>query len=78
MRAVRDGPARVQTLPAFLPGYRADCAESKAEPVADKERANFCDWFSLNQKFRSPTKGEKKAFDTAIQAKKAFEKLFGD
>lgn len=63
---------------SYLPGSRADCAEPKADPVADKELANFCDWFSLDQKFRSRTQGGEKAFNAASQAKKAFENLFGD
>ncbi|MCB1723594.1 MAG: hypothetical protein KDJ39_07855 [Gammaproteobacteria bacterium] len=29
----------------FAPGRPADCREPIAEPVADKQRANFCDYF---------------------------------
>lgn len=60
----------------FLPGGRADCAESQAESVADKELGNFCGWFSLNPRFRAPTAGEKKAQNAAVSAKAAFEGLF--
>jgi hypothetical protein len=63
---------------SYLPGSRADCAEPKAEQVEDKELANFCDWFSLDKRYRSPSPGEKKAFDAANKAKEAFSKLFGD
>jgi hypothetical protein len=43
--------------------------------VADKERANFCDWFSLNQKYRVETAGQKNDIDKAKAAKTAFENL---
>jgi hypothetical protein len=44
--------------------------------VADKERANFCDWFSLNPKYRSGTAGHRKDMDKAVAAKTAFDSLF--
>lgn len=59
-----------------LPGIRADCGESHAEPVGDKERGNFCDWFSLDPRFRSAASGERKARDAAVSARSAFEDLF--
>jgi hypothetical protein len=60
-----------------LAGSRSDCRESKAENVADKERGNFCDWFSLDGKYRTQTAGEGKAKDAAAEARQAFDKLFG-
>jgi hypothetical protein len=63
---------------SYLPGSRADCGEAKAEQVADKERANFCDWFSLDKRFRVSSAGEKKALDAAGKARDEFWKLFGD
>jgi hypothetical protein len=60
----------------FLPGSRGDCAEPKAEPAAEKDRANFCDWFSLDQKFRSQTAGQAGARDKAAAARSAFDDLF--
>ena len=30
-------------------GLQWDCRESIAEPVRDKERANFCDYFRLRE-----------------------------
>jgi predicted RNA-binding Zn-ribbon protein involved in translation (DUF1610 family) len=60
----------------FLSGARGDCSETSAEPVADKERANFCDWFSLNQKYRSETAGQKNDIDKSKAAKTAFDNLF--
>ena len=64
----------------FLPGSRGDCKESSAEPEADKERANFCDWFSLDQKYRAKTAGQKdgKTDDAkaSYDAKASFDNLF--
>ncbi|MDR1565997.1 MAG: hypothetical protein LBS48_01780 [Treponema sp.] len=58
----------------FLAGSPKDCAESQAEVPSDRERANFCDWFSLNPKFRKPS-GEMSR-DSAASAKAAFDNLF--
>jgi hypothetical protein len=44
--------------------------------VADKEQANFCDWFSLNPTYRGGTGGQKKEMDAAKTAKTAFDNLF--
>ncbi|GHU69250.1 hypothetical protein FACS189450_01750 [Spirochaetia bacterium] len=60
----------------YLPGSRGDCGESSAEPPLEKETANFCDWFSLNPKYRSPTAGQKKDRSKAASAKSAFDDLF--
>ena len=62
---------------SYLPGIRGDCRESQAEPVADKERGNFCDWFALDGKYRGKTAGDGKAKDAAAEARRAFDKLFG-
>jgi hypothetical protein len=43
---------------------------------SDRERGNFCDWFSLNPKFRETTAGEKGAVNKAAAAKTAFDDLF--
>ena len=61
----------------FLSGAKGDCSEAKAEPVADKERANFCDWFSLDAKYRGKTAGHAKDMEKANSAKAAFDNLFG-
>jgi hypothetical protein len=42
----------------------------------DKERANFCDWFSLNDKNR-PGDGQYKEREKAESARAAFDNLFG-
>ncbi|MDR3123608.1 MAG: hypothetical protein LBU16_07525 [Treponema sp.] len=58
----------------FLGG--GDCSEARAEPPQDKERANFCDWFSLNVRFREASVGEKGARAKAVSARSAFDNLF--
>ncbi|MCL2765050.1 MAG: hypothetical protein FWD40_07220 [Treponema sp.] len=55
----------------FLPGSRGDCREPGAEMQPDKERANFCDWFSLAQSQEQSKEKEK-----ADAAKEAFNNLF--
>jgi len=63
----------------YRSGARGDCAETSAEPVADKERANFCDWFSVNPAFRKvmDKAGAAKAVaDKSAAAKTAFDNLF--
>jgi hypothetical protein len=44
--------------------------------VADKERGNFCDWFSLDPKFLRATAGEPNARGAASSARSAFDDLF--
>ena len=60
----------------FIPQSGGSCSESGTESQTDRERGNFCDWFGLNPKFKSPTQGEKNAQDKAAVARKAFEDLF--
>ena len=61
--------------------YRpSGCAESVSDKPADTDRANFCDWFSLNPRFRDATAGERKSMqsskDASASAKSAFNDLF--
>jgi len=61
----------------YLPGTRGDCRETGAEPQSDKDRANFCDWFSLDAKYRVQSEGQKadnKKSDGASRT--AFDNLF--
>lgn len=60
----------------YLPGSWGDCSESSAEPPAEKDRANFCDWFSLDPKYREATAGQRGDRDKVQAAKTAFEDLF--
>ena len=59
----------------YLPKERG-CAESQGENPAEKERANFCDWFGLNPVYREKSAGQKNARDAAGAAKTAFDNLF--
>ncbi|MDR1072676.1 MAG: hypothetical protein LBL45_03235 [Treponema sp.] len=58
----------------FLPKSH-ECAESGVENVSDKERANFCDWFALDPKFRSASAASSAASDSTT-ARVAFDNLF--
>jgi hypothetical protein len=63
----------------YLPGARGSCSEPNAGEENDPERSNFCDWFSLNPKFRSQSAGQKSRADigdAAGKAKSAFDSLF--
>jgi len=60
----------------FLPGARGDCRETSAEKQMDKERGNFCDWFSLDAKFRSASEGQTKEREKAASSRAAFDNLF--
>jgi hypothetical protein len=60
----------------FLPGAGGGCRESNTEPQADKERANFCDWFSLDEKFKVKSAGQKSDIDKAASSRAAFDNLF--
>jgi len=52
------------------------CREANAEPQSDKERANFCDWFSLDEKYRNKTGGQQKEKEMADTSRAAFDNLF--
>ncbi|MDR3200331.1 MAG: hypothetical protein LBT68_02625 [Spirochaetales bacterium] len=60
----------------YSPGANWDCHETIPEAVRDKERANFCDYFSpadsLTQKIQSSSNTVK-----AKNARSDFDKLFG-
>jgi len=62
----------------YRSGARGDCSETSAEPVSEKERANFCDWFSLDPKYRNETPGQKKEMEKAKAARDAFDSLFSN
>jgi hypothetical protein len=59
----------------YSPGNHWDCRETIGEAVRDKERANFCDWFSpapsASQKISSTPQAK------AQNARSDFNKLFG-
>lgn len=60
----------------YEPGAHYDCHETIEELVSDKEKANFCDFFTLD-----PAAGPKSANNgasAADKARSAFNSLFGD
>jgi len=59
----------------YAPAERGDCRETSAEKQPDKERSNFCDWFSLDAKFRISGESGKEQ-KKAEAAKTALENLF--
>jgi hypothetical protein len=59
-----------------LGSEHGDCRETSAEKQTDKERSNFCDWFSLDAKFRSQTPGQTKDREKASSSRAALEDLF--
>ncbi len=60
----------------YSPGAHWDCAESVDEPVNEKDRANFCTFFT----FRSGPHGGKPpgAEGKGQETKRKLDKLFGD
>jgi len=56
----------------FMPGFANDCREPVSEPVLDKDRANFCDWFrpALSAASNKKEEGEK--------LRQTLRSLFGD
>ncbi len=58
------------------PGSKWDCRETIDSPVIDKEKRNFCDWFSLDPKALAGGLGDRKAQKAEAGAKKAFDSLF--
>ena len=57
-------------------GCAESAAGSKGEIPLEPDRANFCDWFSLNPLFRNVTAGEKKAKNLSDSARSKFDDLF--
>ena len=61
----------------YSPGAHWDCVESIDEPVAEKDRANFCSYFSFRD---SPiqSKGSAQSPDAKEKARRKLDQLFGD
>ena len=61
----------------YSPGAHWDCSESIDEMVRDKDRANFCTFFSFRQS--APGSGSKSAAPSDQgQAKRKLDQLFGN
>jgi len=61
----------------YKPGSRGDCTETVDLTPPEKDRANFCDWFSLNPAFRKESTGESSARKASSAARSSFDSLFG-
>jgi len=60
----------------YSPGAHWDCSESVDEPVHDKDRANFCTFFTVRN---APARtGAAAKPDESQTAKRKIDKLFGD
>jgi hypothetical protein len=59
----------------FDPGRSNQCTESQADYVADKNRANFCDYFQPNNRV-ALVKKSSTAPSAQDDVKKAFDALF--
>lgn len=61
----------------YSPGAHWDCSETIDEPVRDKDRANFCTFFSFRE---SPlhSAGQDQSADARQKAKRKLDQLFGD
>jgi hypothetical protein len=57
----------------YRPGAHWDCLETIADPVAEKDRSNFCDYFHFRRS--SETKPGPKVEEAA---RDTFKKLFGE
>jgi hypothetical protein len=61
------------------PGAHWDCAESVDEMVRDKDRGNFCTFFSFRSTGAAKDgNGKPDGQAQATQAKRKLDKLFGD
>ena len=49
-------------------GKAKQCREPMAEPVMDKTRANFCEWFQAGRSHASPNTGSGKSSHDALNA----------
>ena len=58
----------------YEPSAHWECRESIAEPVREKDRANFCDFFAL----RAGAAGGTATGSGSAQARDSLRKLFGD
>lgn len=58
----------------YLKGAHYDCRENVDELVKDKDRPNFCDWFSLDE--NACAKNEQAKKESSAKAQELFDKFF--
>lgn len=59
------------------PGARWDCVETIEQPVADKGRRNYCEWFETAPDLQQANAGASKERSAAEKARRDLDKLFG-
>jgi hypothetical protein len=59
----------------YSPGAHWDCAESVDEQVKDKDRANFCTFFSFNPERKG---GASDGTDAKQRSRRRLDQLFGN
>ena len=63
----------------YSPGSHWDCRETIREPVKDKEKANFCDFFIFSASSASLSDQDDGSADQKKEkARSNFDKLFGN
>ncbi len=60
----------------YKPGAHYDCSETVEYPVIDKDKANFCEWFSIDVNFAQKPDKHGASKTSPETAKAAFDKLF--
>lgn len=60
---------------SYDPRVAQQCRERRAEPVEEKDRANYCEWFEFARRVYVPGAG---ANSREQAAREQFKKLFGD
>ena len=73
LRGLRQGPALLSQLRHFDERYNNQCTETDAEPVTDKTRRNFCEYFYFS---RAAFVGASAGSDRAAEARVKLEALF--
>jgi hypothetical protein len=61
----------------YSPGAHWDCSETIDEPVNDKDRANFCTFFSFRASPWKP-QGADKSAEAKDKARRKLDQLFGN
>ena len=60
---------------SYDPRVAQQCRDRRADPVAEKNMANFCEWFDM---IRRPFAGPQSADAREAAARDKLKKLFGD
>ena len=62
----------------YSEGAHWDCLETISEPVREKDRANFCEYFSFREVGESSRAGSGSAGGRKKEAEEKIKKLFGE